>query len=162
APQADAKFDAAARAHEREFNESRQGTGEYVAMEGALAHFLDDPYTAKPVPREALTDECEIIVVGGGFSALVLWHKLTEAGFTDVRFGGRGGDVGGVWYWNRYPGIACDVESSSYMPLLEEMDYIPTMKYAPGHEILEYCQSMAERFHFYDHCLFNTEVSKIA
>ena len=63
-----------------------------------------------PVPREALTDECEILVVGAGFAGLLLWHKLRDAGFSDVRFCEKGGDVGGTWYWNRYPGIACDVE----------------------------------------------------
>ncbi len=76
------------------------------------------------------TDECEILVVGAGFGGLLLWYKLSEAGFTDVRFCEKGGDVGGTWYWNRYPGIACDVESYSYLPLLEEMGYVPTMKFA--------------------------------
>ena len=115
-------------------------------------------YSAAPVPREALTDECEILVVGAGFAGLLLWYKLREAGFADVRFCEKGGDVGGTWYWNRYPGIACDVESYSYLPLLEEMGYIPTMKFASGFEIFEYCQKMAEQFGFYDHCLFHTTV----
>ena len=74
-----------------------------------------------------------------------------------MRFCEKGGDVGGTWYWNRYPGIACDVESYSYLPLLEEMGYFPTMKFASGFEILEYCQKMAEKFGFYDHCLFHTD-----
>ena len=77
-----------------------------------------------------------------------------------MRFCERGGDVGGTWYWNRYPGIACDVESYSYLPLLEEMGYVPTMKFASGFEILEYCQKMAEKFGFYDRCLFHTSVEK--
>ena len=75
-----------------------------------------------------------------------------------MRFCEKGGDVGGTWYWNRYPGIACDVESYSYFPLLEEMGYVPTMKFASGFEILEYCQKMADKFGFYDHCLFHTTV----
>ena len=77
-----------------------------------------------------------------------------------MRFCEKGGDVGGTWYWNRYPGIACDVESYSYLPLLEEMGYVPTMKFASGFEILEYCQTMAEKFGFYDHCLFHTTVEQ--
>ena len=77
-----------------------------------------------------------------------------------MRFCEKGGDVGGTWYWNRYPGIACDVESYSYFPLLEEMGYFPTMKFASGFEIFEYCQKMAEKFDFYDHCLFHTTVEK--
>src|SRR6266849_10785220 len=50
--------------------------------------------------------------------------KLSQAGFTDVRFCEKGGDVGGTWYWNRYPGMACDVESYSYLPLLDETGYV--------------------------------------
>ena len=102
--------------------------------------------------------ECEILVVGAGFAGLLLWHKLSEAGFKDVRFCEKGGDVGGTWYWNRYPGTACDVEAYSYLPLLEEMGYVPSMKFASGFEILEYCQSMAEKFGFYERCLFHTTV----
>ena len=97
-------------------------------------------------------------MVGAGFAGLLLWHRLSQAGFTDVRFCEKGGDVGGTWYWNRYPGIACDVESYSYLPLLEEMGYVPSMKFASGFEILEYCQNLAEKFGFYDHCLFHTTV----
>ena len=127
-------------------------------MEGEFKKYLDDVYSEPPIPREALTDECEILVVGAGFGGLLLWQKLSEAGFTDVRFCEKGGDVGGTWYWNRYPGIACDVESYSYLPLLEETGYIPSMKFASGFEILEHCQRMAEKFGFYDHCLFHTTV----
>ena len=131
-----------------------------MAMEGEFSRYLEDVYSADPVPRESLTDECEILVVGAGFAGLLLWHKLRDAGFTDVRFCEKGGDVGGTWYWNRYPGIACDVEAYSYLPLLEEMGYIPTMKFASGFEIMEYCQNMAEKFGFYEHCLFHTTVDK--
>src|SRR5690606_24714709 len=134
----------------------------YSAMEGGFAEDLEDVYSAPPVEREALTDECEVLVVGAGFAGLLLWYKLREAGFRDVRFCEKGGDVGGTWYWNRYPGIACDVESYSYLPLLEEMGYFPTMKFASGFEIFEYCQQMAEKFGFYDRCLFHTTVEKTA
>lgn len=157
---AGAVFNADEQAKYREFKEERRGAADYMAMEGDFARYLDDPYSGQPVPRDALDDECEILVVGAGFAGLLLWHKLSQAGFTDVRFCEKGGDVGGTWYWNRYPGIACDVESYSYFPLLEEMGYFPTMKFASGFEIFEYCQTMAERFGFYDHCLFHTTVEK--
>jgi len=155
-----ASFNAQEQEKYREFKEARAGAADYMAMEGEFSKYLEDVYSADPVPREALTDECEILVVGAGFAALLLWYKLREAGFLDVRFCEKGGDVGGTWYWNRYPGIACDVESYSYLPLLEEMGYMPTMKFASGFEIMEYCQSMAQKFHFYDHCLFHTTVDK--
>jgi cyclohexanone monooxygenase len=155
-----ANFNAEEQAKYRAFKEVRRGAADYMAMEGEFAKYLEDVYSAPPVPREALTDECEILVVGAGFAGLLLWHKLSEAGFVDVRFCEKGGDVGGTWYWNRYPGIACDVESYSYLPLLEEMGYIPSMKFASGFEILEYCQNMAEKFGFFEHCLFHTTVER--
>src|ERR1700688_3751747 len=155
---AGATFNSEEQAKYREFKEARRGAADYMAMEGDFKKYLDDVYSEPPIPREALTDECEILVVGAGFGGLLLWHRLSEAGFTDARFCEKGGDVGGTWYWNRYPGIACDVESYSYLPLLEETGYIPSMKFASGFEILEHCQRMAEKFGFYDHCLFHTTV----
>jgi cyclohexanone monooxygenase len=153
-----AVFDAEEQARYREYKEARRGAADYMAMEGEFSRYLEDVYSAEPVERESLDDECEILVVGAGFAGLLLWYRLSQAGFNDVRFCEKGGDVGGTWYWNRYPGIACDVESYSYLPLLEEMGYIPSMKFASGFEIMEYCQQMAEKFEFYDHCLFHTTV----
>jgi hypothetical protein len=155
---AGATFNAEEQAKYLAFKEARRGAADYMSMEGEFKKYLDDVYSEPPVPREALTDDCEILVVGGGFGGLLMWHRLSEAGFTDVRFCEKGGDVGGTWYWNRYPGIACDVESYSYLPLLEEMGYVPSMKFASGFEILEYCQNLAQKFGFYDHCLFHTTV----
>ncbi len=157
---AGAVFDAEEQAKYRAFKETREGAADYMSMEGEFSKYLEDVYSDPPVERDALTDECEVLVVGGGFAGLLLWYKLQKAGFRDVRFCERGGDVGGTWYWNRYPGIACDVESYSYLPLLEEMEYFPTMKFASGFEILEYCQKIAEKYGFYDHCLFHTTVGE--
>tara|TARA_B100000963_G_scaffold236176_1_gene206444 strand:+ start:5060 stop:6907 length:1848 start_codon:yes stop_codon:yes gene_type:complete len=155
-----AVFDAQEQAKYKAFKEARAGAADYIEMKGEFSRYLQDVYSADPVPREALTDECEVLVVGAGFAGLLLWHKLQRAGFENVRFCEKGGDVGGTWYWNRYPGIACDVESYSYLPLLEEMNYIPSMKFAAGFEIMEYCQKMAEKFGFYDKCLFHTTVER--
>jgi cyclohexanone monooxygenase len=155
-----AKFDAEEQAKYRAFKEARRGAAVYMAIDGEFSRYLNDLYSTAPVPRAALADECDVLVVGAGFAGLLLWYKLSQAGFTDVRFCEKGGDVGGTWYWNRYPGIACDVESYSYLPLLEEMEYVPSMKFASGFEILEYCQRMADRFGFYDHCLFHTTVEQ--
>ena len=157
---AGAVFDAEEQAKYKAFKEARAGAADYIEMKGEFSRYLEDVYSAEPVPREALTDECDVLVVGAGFAGLLLWYKLREAGFENVRFCEKGGDVGGTWYWNRYPGIACDVESYSYLPLLEEMNYIPSMKFAAGFEIMEYCQKMAEKFGFYDKCLFHTTVEK--
>jgi cation diffusion facilitator CzcD-associated flavoprotein CzcO len=159
-PPPGAIFDADEQARYREFKEARRGAADYMRMEGEFSRYLEDVYSADPVPRASLTDECEIVVVGAGFAGLLLWHKLQRAGFRDVRFCEKGGDVGGTWYWNRYPGVACDVEAYSYLPLLDETGYIPTMKFASGFEIMEYCQSIAERYGFYDRCLFHTTVTQ--
>jgi cation diffusion facilitator CzcD-associated flavoprotein CzcO len=159
-PPPGAVFDAEEQAKYRAYKEARRGAADYMAMEGEFARYLEDVYSAPPVPREPLTDECEVLVVGAGFGGLLLWHKLRKAGFRDVRFCEKGGDVGGTWYWNRYPGIACDVEAYSYLPLLEEMGHFPTMKFASGFEILEYCQLIAQRSGFYDRCLFHTTVER--
>ena len=159
-PPPGAVFNAEEQAKYKAFKETRRGAADYIAMEGEFSRYLADVYSAAPVERESLTDTCEILVIGAGFAGLLLWYKLREAGFQDVRFCEKGGDVGGTWYWNRYPGIACDVESYSYLPLLEEMSAFPTMKFASGFEILEYCQSMATKFGFYDHCLFHTTVER--
>jgi cyclohexanone monooxygenase len=157
---AGAVFDAREQARYKEYKEARRGAADYMAMEGEFSRYLEDVYSEPPVPREALTDACDVLVIGAGFGGLLLWAKLQKAGFTDVRFCEKGGDVGGTWYWNRYPGIACDVESYSYLPLLEETGYFPSMKFASGFEILEYCQLLAQRYGFYDRCLFHTTVER--
>ncbi len=159
-PPPGAVFNAEEQAKYRAYKEARRGAADYMPIDGAFSSYLKDVYSADPVPREALTDQCEVLVVGAGFAGLLLWYRLREAGFIDVRFCEKGGDVGGTWYWNRYPGVACDVEAYSYLPLLEEMGYIPSMKFASGFEILEYCQTMADKFGFYDHCLFHTTVEQ--
>ena len=159
-PPPGAVFDAEEQARYREYNKARQGAADYIAMEGEFARYLADVYSAPPIERDALTDDCEVLVIGAGFASLLMWYKMRAAGFRDVRVCEKGGDVGGTWYWNRYPGIACDVESYSYLPLLEEMGYFPTMKFASGFEILEYCQLMAKKLDYYDRCLFHTTVER--
>lgn len=155
-----AVFNAEEQAKYREFKEARSDIAETVALEGEFGKYLEDVHSQPPVPRESLDDECEILIIGAGFAGLMLWYKLSQAGFKDVRFCEKGGDVGGTWYWNRYPGIACDVESYSYLPLLEEMGYIPSMKFASGFEIMEHCQNIATKTGFYDKCLFHTTVEE--
>ena len=121
----DLAYDDDAKSQVRNFNDSRRDTDNYMKMEGEFARYLEDHYSAPPIERESLNDECEILIVGAGFAGLLLWYRLQKAGFNNVRICEKGGDVGGTWYWNRYPGIACDVESYSYLPLLDEMGYYP-------------------------------------
>src|SRR5690554_604645 len=102
------------------------GNDQYVEVTGALAHFVDDPYVEPGFMRAPRTDAVEVLVVGGGFGGLLAAARLCEAGIDDLRIVETAGDFGGTWYWNRYPGAQCDVESYIYMPLLEELGYVPT------------------------------------
>ena len=101
------------------------GNEQYQEITGEFAHYLDDPYVPPGFTREPLTDEVEVVVIGGGFGGLLAGARLREAGVKDLRMIEKGGDFGGTWYWNRYPGAACDIESYVYLPLLEELGYVP-------------------------------------
>lgn len=133
-----------------------------VKLEGDLAHYLDDPYMTA-TPRPAIDDEVDAIVVGAGFGGLLAAARFKEAGLTDVRVIDRAGDVGGVWYWNRYPGAMCDVESYIYLPLMEETDAdFPPLKYALGPTIYAHAQHVARFYGLYDLGLFHTGVTRLA
>ena len=73
----------------------------------------------------------------------------------------KGGDFGGTWYWNRYPGAQCDTASMVYMPLLEETGHRPTEKYAHAPEILEQCRRIGRQYRLYEKALFQTEVTEL-
>jgi cation diffusion facilitator CzcD-associated flavoprotein CzcO len=137
-----------------------EGNAQYLELKGRLAHYLDDPYTPR-VERTPKTDHVTFAFVGGGFAGLVTCARLVEAGVKDVRIIEKGGDFGGTWYWNRYPGAQCDTASMVYMPLLEETGHRPTEKYAHAPEILEQCQRIGRQFGLYDNALFHTEVQSI-
>jgi cation diffusion facilitator CzcD-associated flavoprotein CzcO len=134
------------------------GNDQYVRIAGQLSHYVDDPYVAA-APRAAVHDHVTVACVGAGFAGLVAGARLVEAGVGPVRLVDKAGDVGGTWYWNRYPGAQCDTASFVYMPLLEETGHMPTEKYAHAPEILEHCRQIASRFGLYDHALFHTEVT---
>ena len=133
---------------------------QYVEMKGQFAHYLDDPYV-EVQERPALFDEVEVAIIGGGFGGLLVGARLREAGIEDLRLIEKGGDVGGTWYWNRYPGAACDIESYVYLPLLEEVGFVPTRKYATAPEILEHSRNIARHFRLYDNACLSTEVTDL-
>ena len=136
------------------------GNDQYIEVKGQLAHYLDDPYT--PVtPREPRTDHVTFAFIGGGFAGLATAARLTEAGIRDVRIVEKGGDFGGTWYWNRYPGAQCDTASMVYMPLLEETGHMPTEKYAHAPEILAHCRRIGTQYGLYDNALFHTQVTDL-
>ena len=139
----------------------KEGNEQYVEIKGEFAHYLEDPYVEPGYTREALSDEVDVVVVGGGFGGLLAGARLREAGVGRVRIIEKGGDFGGTWYWNRYPGAACDIESYIYLPLLEEVGYMPVEKYSRAAEILEHSRAIGRHFKLYDDALFQTEVTEM-
>lgn len=146
---------------ERDKRLREDGNDQYVEMAGDFARYLDDPYVEPGFHREPLTDEVDVIVIGGGFGGLLAASRLREGGVQDVRMIEKGGDFGGTWYWNRYPGAACDVESYIYLPLLEELNFIPKEKYTHAPEILAHSRAIGEHFGLYDNVCFQTEVTAL-
>ena len=137
-----------------------EGTQQFNSeLTGNLARYEVDTYAEPAKPREPLNDFVECLFIGGGFSALLTSARLREKGVESIRIVERGADVGGTWYWNRYPGIACDVVSYDYLPLLDEMDYVPKKHYAEGPEIYSHCQEIAKRYDLYDLAVFQTTVT---
>jgi cation diffusion facilitator CzcD-associated flavoprotein CzcO len=136
------------------------GNEQYLQPTGRFAHLLDDPYTPR-VEREPLTDEVTVAVIGGGFSGLVTGARLKQAGIDDVRIIEGGGDVGGAWYWNRYPGAMCDTAAMVYLPLLEETGHMPSQKYVFAPEIHEHARRIARTFGLYDNAVFSTQITRL-
>ncbi len=134
------------------------GNEQYQEPKGDFSHFLEDPYV-ESFTREPLFDEVEVAVIGGGFGGLLAGARLREAGVKSIRMIEKGGDFGGTWYWNRYPGAACDVEAYIYLPLLEELNYIPRMRYTDAPEILAHSQAIAKKYDLYDNACLQTEIT---
>lgn len=143
---------------ERDKRLRADGSAQYIEIKGQFAHYLDDPYV-EPIQRAPLADEVEVVVIGGGFGGLLAGARLRQAGVHDIRIVEKGGDFGGTWYWNRYPGAACDVESYIYLPLLEELNYMPVEKYSRAAEILAHCKAIGRTFRLYENACFQTEVT---
>ncbi|MDB5417508.1 MAG: putative monooxygenase [Phenylobacterium sp.] len=143
---------------ERDKRLRADANAQYVEVAGQFAHYLDDPYIEPGFTRAPLTDEVEVAVIGGGFGGLLVGARLREAGVADIRIIEKGGDFGGTWYWNRYPGAACDIESYIYLPLLEEVGYMPVEKYSRAPEILRHARAIAQKFDLYSNACFQTEV----
>src|ERR1700683_5617781 len=155
----------AARAKYREERDKRlrpDGNQQYVEVRGDFSRYVDDPYVEPGFTREPLTDDVEVLIIGGGFGGLMAGARLREAGVKSIRIIDKGGDFGGTWYWNRYPGAQCDTASMVYLPLLEETGHMPTEKYVHGPEILAHCRRIGRRFGLYDDVLFHTEVTGLA
>jgi cation diffusion facilitator CzcD-associated flavoprotein CzcO len=139
-----------------------EGKSQYITNlddDPDLAKYETDPFVETPIQRDPIVDTVECLCIGGGFSALLAAARLRERGVKSIRIIERGADVGGTWYWNRYPGIACDTPSYDYIPLLDEMGKVPPSYYAKGPEIYAHCQEIARRYDLYDLAVFQTTVT---
>src|SRR5262245_40258858 len=114
---------------ERDARIGDAGNAQYAGIKGSLTKFENDPWVAPNFLRAPIIDHTEVIIAGGGFGGLTVGARLHEAGFSDIRIVEEGGDFGGTWYWNRYPGAMCDIEAHIYIPLLEELEYTPKHRY---------------------------------
>jgi cation diffusion facilitator CzcD-associated flavoprotein CzcO len=146
---------------ERDKRIREDGIGQYVEVKAEFSHYVEDPYVEPGFTREPVFDDVEFTVIGGGFGGLLMGARLREAGFEKIRMIESGGDFGGTWYWNRYPGAMCDVESYCYLPLLEELNYIPRHKYSFAPEILEHSRAIGRHYRLYDDALLQTLVSEL-
>jgi cation diffusion facilitator CzcD-associated flavoprotein CzcO len=137
------------------------GNAQYRRAAGEFGYYADDPHADPGYTREPLRDRVEVLIVGAGFGGLLTGARLRQAGVEDVRVLDEAGDFGGTWYWNRYPGIHCDIESYVYLPLLEEIGHVPRWKYAPGEEIRQHAQAVARHFDLYRDTCFQTRVTDL-
>jgi hypothetical protein len=137
------------------------GVAQFVEIAGRFAGFADDPWSDPHFARDPLSDEVDVAIIGAGFGGMLTGARLRELGVQSIRLIDKAADVGGTWYWNRYPGIACDVESYVYMPLPEELGYVPTEKYAKGDEIFAHCRRIAEHYDLYRDICLQTEANEI-
>jgi cation diffusion facilitator CzcD-associated flavoprotein CzcO len=136
------------------------GRAQYTSdLTGELAKYEVDPWVETIKERAPINDTVECLFIGGGFSALLTAARLREKGVESIRIVERGGDVGGTWYWNRYPGAACDVSAYDYLPLLDELGYVPQSFFAKGPEIFAHCQAIAREYNLYELAVFQTTVT---
>ncbi|KAF2711036.1 FAD/NAD(P)-binding domain-containing protein [Pleomassaria siparia CBS 279.74] len=138
-----------------------QGLEQYIHLDGHLSHYLNDPWVEPGFTRDPVEEEVDVVIIGGGYGAQLVAVRLVEAGVKNFRIVEKAGDFGGTWYWNRYPGAQCDIESYIYMPLLEEIGYMPSEKYARAKELLAHSRMIGEKFGLYPRTLFQTEVKSL-
>ena len=124
-----------------------------------FARFRADPFTPR-VEREPVVEGVDVVIVGGGIAGVVAGANLRKAGVERIRVVDQAGGIGGTWYWNRYPGVMCDVESYMYMPMLEELGYVPTTRYAFGEEIRLHLEAIADHFDLKTDALFHSGVTQ--
>lgn len=147
---------------ERDKRLKKERDGQYIEAAGDYEDFVADPYVEPGFSRESVTEDVDLLIVGGGLGGLQTAAEAVKNGITSFRIVEQAGDFGGTWYWNRYPGVRCDIESYIYMPLIEEVGTVPTERYAVGGEIFEHAKAIGRHFGLYEHALFQTKIEQMA
>jgi cation diffusion facilitator CzcD-associated flavoprotein CzcO len=152
-------------AAERDKRLNTRGQEQYVPGFGSVSGEMNEVYATDPhtsvEQRDPISEDLDVLILGGGFGGLLAAYHLTQQGVTNFRNVDHAGDFGGVWYWNRYPGIQCDNDAYCYLPLLEETGYLPSKKFADGAEIYAHCKRIAETFGFADKAVFHTLITSL-
>ncbi|MCA9503477.1 MAG: NAD(P)/FAD-dependent oxidoreductase [Spirochaetaceae bacterium] len=146
---------------ERDKRLRKEGIAQYRTYTDVIETGLDDPFAEPGFSRAPVKDDPEVVILGGGFCGLTVAARLRQQGFERIRIVEVASDFGGTWYWNRYPGVQCDIESYIYLPLLEELGTMPTLKYVYGPEILEHARALGRHFDLYRDALFSTRVTRL-
>ncbi|KAF2662350.1 FAD/NAD(P)-binding domain-containing protein [Lophiostoma macrostomum CBS 122681] len=158
------------------YNEERakrlrnDGNNQYLepSLSKDFQFFIDDPWadpaTVKDLETMFPDHSCKLLILGAGWGGLLYAIRMLDVGFQpeDIRIIDTAGGFGGTWYWNRYPGLFCDIESYCYLPLLEETGYIPKHRYATGDEIRNYANFAAEKWGLVGSAVFQTKAEKLA
>ena len=143
---------------ERDKRLRQDGNEQYIEIKGEFSYFEDDPYVEHEIVREPIHKSIEVAIIGGGFGGMLAGCRLKQEGIEDILIFEKGSGFGGTWYWNRYPGASCDIESYIYLPMLEETGFTPKFKYTNAPETLEYCEVLSKKFALYESSCLQTEV----
>ncbi len=169
------KLDAVRKRYAEEANKRLrpEGSSQFIQLtqtdEARLRDLAEDPWVdhialnAKSSPI-GHNSTYRFFILGAGFGGLQYAVRLINDGIAtadEIRLVDAAGGFGGTWYWNRFPGLHCDVESYVYLPLLEQTGYIPTHKYAPGQEIREHAERIAHKWGLEDKTLFRTDIESV-
>ena len=153
---------------ERNKRTREDGTSQYIDLRQSEKYkqFIENPWIKAGTPIHVPVQDgghCKVLVLGAGFGGILFAVRCIEAGIdkNDVVIVDPAGGFGGTWYWNRYPGLMCDVESHIYLPLLEEMGYMPKQRYASGSEIREYVEKVCSKYGLHDRAMFQSSVRTV-
>jgi cyclohexanone monooxygenase len=148
-------------AQERDKRVRRDAGEQYVRPTDDFSGVYEcDPHMAE-TPRAAVSEDLDVAILGAGWTGVLAAYHLKKAGASSFRIIDHAGDFGGVWYWNRYPGIQCDNDAYCYLPLLEETGFIPSKKFADGAEIYDYIKLVADKFGLDEGALFHTRITAL-